>query len=526
VDHFSSGGWYVIVRACKNFSFVYSSFIDFSLIAYILLGTQALATCLVPKDRLEVIHQARISFQHDVQAVHNEEMARGADSALTKHLTYLLYHFCLADSERQREPSQKNLRLELSLTCDALESLYRASSEAVALSFQRLGLELCHLLVALLNRELKLRQQLMTTNDRNRNDASFEPCEPQSTPRLHEEERYGTLDAMDEENEIITDEGDLLLRQATKILGHFARVGEAIDPMAHHPGLLQSLIFLISLRPYDLVPWEARLSALWILANLACDVKNMPMMASTAGLVQSLVDVAKRPFTSADSLEMIIECLRSRSIASRAILNLSWAADNKILLAENNSLIQLLAELCVFRSVPYEIGLTRNSTTIQTILDKTRRHAVGALRNIAAAPRKTKIELCHSRNGHLLDVLTDAALNDPDTHVKDRALATIHNLAVYDTATMMVNHPALVLALKDVLSSNDLNASGCGDTGKNRDQETGDAHHQGDGTPRQHASATLLVLERAITPEMSCYENLRDLLDALKTAPNSTMTAV
>jgi hypothetical protein len=473
---------------------------------------------------LDAIHQARISFQHDVQAVHNEEIARGADFALTKHLTYLLYHYCYADSDRQRKKSQKNLRLELSLTCDAMESLYGASSEAVALSFQRLGLELCHLLVTLINHELNLRHQLMNTDNRNNADANAEQSEPQSPPRLYEEERNATLDAMDEETEIVTEEGDLLLRQATKILGHFARVGEAIESIAHYPGLLQSLIFLISLRPYDVVPWEARLSALWILANLACDVNNMPMMASTAGLVQSLVDVAKRPFASADSLETIMECLRSRSIASRAILNLSWVADNKILLAENTSLMQLLADLCILRSVPNEVGLARNSATIQTILDKTRRHAIGALRNIAAAPRKIKIELCHSRNGHLLDVLTDAALNDPDTHVKDRALATIHNLAVYDTATMMVNHPALVLALKDVLSSNDLNESGGGDTTRNREQETAESHHQGDGTPRQHASATLLVLERAITPEMSCYENLRDLLDALKTAPNSTTT--
>lgn len=496
--------------------------------SFIIFGIQALATCIVPKDRLEVIHQARITFQHDVQAVHNEEMTRGADSALTKHLTYLLYHYeyCLSSRDPQQQPTRSSLRLELSLTCDAMESLYRASSEAVALSFQRLGSELCNLLVTLLNHELKLRQHFMEQEYLKTNNVAttMESSEPQSPPRLHDEERYAAMDETEKDIEILTDEGDLLLRQATKILGHLARVGEAIEPMAHFPGLLQCLIVLISLRPYDLVPWEARLSALWILGNLACDVQNMPMIASTPGLLQCLVDVANRPFETADSLEMVMECLRSRSIASRAILNLSWAAENKILLAENTSLMQLLSELCVLRSVPSEIGLARNSTTIQGILDKTRRHAVGALRNIAAAPRKIKIELCHNHNGHLLDVLTDAALNDPDTHVKDRALATIHNLAVYDTATMMVNHPALVLALKDVLSSNDLSGSGYGDTSRQGDQETRDSLHQGDGTPRQHASATLLVLERAITPEMSCYENLRDLLDALKTAPNNTTT--
>jgi hypothetical protein len=328
------------------------------------------------------------------------------------------------------------------------------------------------------------------------------------------------------DEEILTAEGDLLLRKATKILGHFARVGEATEPMAHFPGLLRSLILLISVRPYDLVPWEARLSALWILANLACNAENMAMMACTTGLVQSLVNVAKRPITSADTFEMVMESLRSRSIASRAILNLSWASDNKILLAENTSMINLLAELCVLRLAPSEVGLARNSTTVQGILDTTRRHAVGALRNIAAAPRRIKIALCHHRNGHLLDVLTDAALNDPDTHVKDRALATIHNLAVYDTATIIVSHPALVLALKDVLlsspSSNSLDTRS-GDSNRRPGDDESNAHHPDDGTPRQHAAATLLVLERTITPDMDCYENLRDLLDALNNAPANTV---
>jgi hypothetical protein len=509
----------------------------------------AISTCIAPKDRLEAIQQARFSFQHDVQAVHNDEMASGADAALTKHMTYLIYHYS-NDETRHENPSggcdkqqqsghssrhfddisnaNVNIRLELSLTCDAMESLYRASSDVVAQSFRRLGPDLWLLLIKLLNHELNQRQEFMQNSfaGTSRHPQSEFILDEQGGANIKAKPNAEACESIPFDEEILTAEGDLLLRKATKILGHFARVGEATEPMAHFPGLLRSLILLISVRPYDLVPWEARLSALWILANLACNAENMAMMACTAGLVQSLVNVAKRPITSADTLEMVMESLRSRSIASRAILNLSWARDNKILLAENTSMINLLAELCVLRLAPSEVGLARNSTTVQGILDTTRRHAVGALRNIAAAPRRIKIALCHHRNGHLLDVLTDAALNDPDTHVKDRALATIHNLAVYDTATIIVSHPALVLALKDVLlsspSSNSLDTRS-GDSNRRPGDDESNAHHPDDGTPRQHAAATLLVLERTITPDMDCYENLRDLLDALNNAPANTV---
>lgn len=63
-----------------------------------------------------------------------------------------------------------------------------------------------------------------------------------------------------------------------------------------------------------------------------------------------------------------------------------------------------------------------------------------------------------------------------------------------------MNHPALVLALKDALMS---------------EMEC----HKDTGSPKSHASATLMVLERSITPDMASYENLRDLLDAVTPSP-------
>lgn len=452
-------------------------------------------------------------------------MASGADAALTKHLTFLVYHTQNTAEQRGKRTTSTpttaeathddSIRLELSLTCDAMESLFRASSSVVGVSFKRLGCELMQLIVTIIDVELRRRQvQLAAATI----DHALGQDEDQGgvrgfTTRQREEgnqaaatrdnvSRYITPPVLVAESKMT--EGDLLLRKATKLLGHFARVGEATEPMAHFPGVLGSLVELISLSPFQYAPWEARLSALWTVANLACNAENMQMMACTPGLVSSLVEVASRPLHATDSLEKTIEVLRSRSIASRAILNLSWSPENKICLSENAALIDLLAELIVLRSAV--VWSLNRSGTIQEILDTTRRHAAGALRNLAAAPRRIKVGLCNYKNGHLLDVLTDAALNDPDVPVKDRAFATIHNLAIYDTAEKIVSHPALVLALKDVLLSAD-------------DDDDDDRHI--DGTPKQHASATLLVLERTITPSMDSYENLRALLDALHPTNNS-----
>ena len=66
--------------------------------------------------------------------------------------------------------------------------------------------------------------------------------------------------------------GDLVLRKATKILGHYARIGKATKAIAHFPGLLGSMLNLINMRPYDTIPWEARLSCLWTIANVSSTI--------------------------------------------------------------------------------------------------------------------------------------------------------------------------------------------------------------------------------------------------------------
>jgi hypothetical protein len=596
---------------------------------------EAISTSIQPFERQEAVKKARDSFNHNVEAIHNDEIGSGADAVMVKHLTFLVYHYRLLQQQCQRlsadigacattkrkqdhftivmptntsdtnttnhydhSPLHKvnrdliDLRKEISWTLDAMESMYRASSSIVGASFERMGQEILNLLVTLVDDEIGQRMQIIMAHQQAESQQQDEqqiPQQqvPQQQPVLSKTSNCMSFDS-DEDNSLSTDmnytnihasfvnesdkyrckqedtttrdtsnedvrgdkkseirrplapppslpnmvvspssnsqkcisrfpndrlvkqnqesvtpgstpDGDLLLRKCTKLLGHLARVADATKTMAHYPGLMGSLINLVTLRPYECSPWDARLSSLWVLANLACNAENMRMMVCTPGLITALVDVASRPLQHSDSLETTMEILRSRSIASRAINNLSWAPENKLILAEHGTLIDLLAKLVICRNAP----VLHKSRTVQEILLSTRRYAAGALRNLAAAPRRIKIGLCDYKSGHLLNVMTDAALNDTDVEVQERALATIHNLAIQDTAQKIVNHPALVLALKDVLLSST--------------EEPGEEFHRGKSasTPREHASATLLVLERSITPDMDAYENLREILDAV-----------
>ena len=433
-------------------------------------------------------------------------------------------------------PEEETLPTLIDEVCSALEALemvYRASDTAVGESFQKIGQDLLHVLVTLIDEELHrrvvsgdtgsnmtnaTRVDLHSSLDKD-NAHAFKPIQKETTDNkemsvdssaaIKTGDVSQSTDSTPELQRPVTPlyvktgspEGNFLILKATKIIGNLARVGQSTKDLAYFPGLLSCLLHLVNYQPYDAIPWEARLSALWVLGQLACNPENMLMMTCTPGLVRSLVRVGCRALHAGDPMEVTMEVLRSRSLSSRALLNLSWKPENKIPLSENFALLELLTQLAVHRKAP----ALNNSRTVKSILLQTRCHAVGALRNLAAAPRRTKIHLCEYKNGHVLDALTDVALNEPDVGIRNRAFAAIHNLAVHDTAQKMVERPALVLALKDVLLEEDGTApSGNNDNNKGKE-----------GSPRSHASATLLVLERTITPEMDSYGNLRDLLDAV-----------
>ena len=485
----------------------------------------AVATAVGPEDRLRAIEGARETFGHDLQSLHDEELNSGADAILTKHLAFVLLPLIDATPSSNQlsvEDSINNLEdvtRELSLTLESLESIYKASSDAVGRSFKRVGKELVRLIMTTLIRELgrRVEENLVFEDQRVKSkgddcDCSNEGNMGSGDDDIDGDERVDRASTNNRDSrcktppelvnegpqtittDLVSPEGDIVIRHCTRILGHFARVGNVTKTLAHSPGLLGLLVNLITLYPYDRIPFEARLAGIWTLANLGCNGENMQMMVGTPGLIGGLVRVSCRCVHPGDTVERTVEILRGRSIASRCILNLSWDSENKVVLGTNEALVDLLAELAVNRHSPMA-----KSRTVREILVATRRHAVGALRNLAAAPRRSKLALVAHKDGHLLTVLTDAALNDPDQFVTDRALAAISNLAIQDTAQQLVKHPALILALKNVLLSTE--------------EEDKSAHEE--GTPRSHASATLLVLERSIRPEMPAYQNLRNLLDAL-----------
>ena len=453
---------------------------------------ERISACLRPDDRVEAIALATTSLDHGVEALHDEEITAGLDAVLAKHLGYLLLrHDCKPPEDR------RDLSREIADTCSTLEMVYRASVTTILERFNLIGGEVMDVLLKTINDELCNRLSVVEDPIEDDVEAAGKENVSLTDKEVKEEGRppgeAGSLGGEGNEgnqtSEVITfdrtEEGDTILCKATKTLGHFARVGDATRPMAYHPGLLSTLINLMNAQPHDSVPAEARLYAIFIIANLACHTENMVMMACHPELLTSLIAIASRSVTKSTSAETVIEVLRAQNIAGRALLNLSWAGENRIPMSEMPNLIHVLCKLALFRQPP------KRGRTIQELVLQTRQQAVGTLRYLAAAPRRNKIRLCEYENGVLLNILTEAVLNDPDEGVKKRAFATIHNLAVHDTARTMVEHPALVLALKGALlddNASDLKAS---------------------------AKGTLIVLERSITPDMDCYSNLRELLDAI-----------
>jgi hypothetical protein len=465
----------------------------------------AISRAVSYEDRRDAIGSAATSFDHNMQSLHDEEIEIGADAVLVKHLGFLM-----SRRTSQHKNTEQSLMHEISCTCEALEMVYRASPQMVSQSFQNFGLDVLATLIHLINDELTDRKGVKSKKGLSVRAAgsneSFDENQQEYSIPLDDDDSGGsrsvsppspTCPAMSEESG--RRDNDVMLRRATKVMGHFARVGAATQPMAYYPGLLSCLVNVLSFQPYYAVPAEVRLNSLWVLANLACNSENMVMMACHPKLVTSLVSMAARKIHTNDSVEVIVEIFRSQSIASRALVNLSWAPENRIPLSENTGLLDVLVPFAVLRHSPFG----KRGRTVREMMLQTRRHTIGTLKNLAAAPRRNKLQLCHYNHGSLLNILTDAALNDPDIHVKEGAFATIQNLAIHDTADMMVRNPALILALKDALLSSS-------DGAENENAAIGTERN------KASASATLLVLERSITPDnMDQYQTLRELLDSL-----------
>jgi len=447
-------------------------------------------------ERLRALEEALVTFDHNDREFHDAEIEAGADIALVKNLVLIQFKvsFCKEQASCDMEATR-----EIGSLLKCLECVYRASSDAVGKSFDRVGNDLLQILVHMINDERSSRMKIKTLSS---GDGS------QSKSTANSEDRTtggngGPVNTGNTANDGFRCARDLMIRKATKIIGHYARVGKATRPMARFPGFLDSILQLCNIRPYSMIPFEARLSCLWAIANLACNVDNMTMMIGTPNLIDSLITIGNRRPESGDTVESIMEILRAKSIVSRTLLNLSWSLENKVHMSKIPALSKVLCRLALERQAPY-----KNSKTMQNVLVQTRRHALASLRNICAAPKSSKISLCKYDDGKLLDTLTDVILNETDQSVINSSFTAIHNLAIPETSEVIVNRPALVLALKNVLLED-------GD-----DSREGERHT----VKCQCASATILVLERAITPDKSSYENFRELLDTINPSNSAENT--
>jgi hypothetical protein len=499
-------------------------------------------------DRKEAMYNACAAFDHGVQAAHDDEIRVGSDTAIFKHLTFLLFKRSMIEKEidhhsRSQKDSVPDLqhqvhdqekdhgkdqnsdndqpyemehdkeneinksdtnelgldhRLnsiseEIGFTLQGLEMVLRCSSDCVSVSYQRIGNEALPIILLLLQeqRAQKLEQRKRQNGFDLSHANSF-----QSTSTASTSVSEIKVDRTSSGHLIDRKINDGILKSCTKIIGHFARVGHLTDTLASAKYLLTTLRQIIAMPQDSHVPIQSRLNCLWIIANLACSAESMVKMANQPGLIDTLVEVASHPtakeekecYTVVDYLQII----RGRSIAIRALLNLSWAHENKIPLTEHTDLIEALLNTAAHR----ESSWSGHGKGVSWILMQSRRHAAGALRNLAAAPRRYKRRLCRLRDGNFLETLAEFATADPDSVVRDKIHATLFNLVSADTAKLFVEKKIVLDAIVNAATSND------NDGPKDPDC----------ASSREMAVQTLRELEKAIPEDEADYDALRPAL--------------
>lgn len=485
----------------------------------------AISDSLTTKDRLNAIYTACATFDHDIQAVHDEEISAGADIALCKHLSFLLLkrkntanvnnHTLI--SPFYNDAGEDNIAQEINDATKAIEMVLRCSANSLSIAFNRTGSELLPLLINEIQEQLIMRRNDRPLSPNNETSDASDSEKAMSGNATVDSEDYSTTSIVSINNQIAGYPPTTVdrrhrtsshhLKSCTKIIAHFARVGSLTENLAASKGLLSTLQYIISSQDdIGTVPVGARLNSLWTLANLACSAENMITMARSPGLLKTLVEVVSHPNKddedNAESVMQYMELLKLRSVALRAILNLSWAHENKALFSEDLHLVEVLLSTASHRSSKW-IGHRKG---VSGVLLQSRRHAAGALRNLAAAPRRTKKHLCHLRSGQFLDEIADIA-RDPDSHVRDKVHATLWNLVSADTAKLYTNK-------KDVL---DIIAREAMTTGSV--EERNDSAHM-------MAARTLRSLEKTIPEDEEGYNILRPILCMYESRLDSDCSSV
>ena len=293
------------------------------------------------------------------------------------------------------------------------------------------------------------------------------------------------------------------LKTCTKIIGHFARVGSLTETLATTPLLLDTLYDVISHsgnNNNEKMPIEATLNSLWIIANLSCSATNMILIAKHDQLKECLFGILSHPNTEeeekkCEDIDAFIRLLRIRAVAVRAVLNLSWAPENKIPFSENVDLMENLIRIASHSKSKW-LGSGRG---VSAILLQSRRHACGTLRNLAAAPRKYKRRLCRLESGKFLDILADVAKYDQDQEVQDKIHATLFNLVSADTAKLFTEKKGVL----NVIIAAAMNTSG----GKEKYNVDAPICKS-----KKMAENTLRSLEKALPEDDEGYDALRPTL--------------
>ena len=120
------------------------------------------------------------AFNHSNEAVHDEEIASLADSALCRLLSHLLFKEWYTDEfDNMPKARLSSLPEEILRTCQLFEMIYRCSKVKIAASYERVAPDMLLLLCHIIQHEIsRYRASLPNPEFRDVNTSSYESDNP------------------------------------------------------------------------------------------------------------------------------------------------------------------------------------------------------------------------------------------------------------------------------------------------------------------------------------------------------------
>eukprot|EP00545_Synedropsis_sp_CCMP1620_P013224 CAMPEP_0119032198 /NCGR_PEP_ID=MMETSP1176-20130426/41932_1 /TAXON_ID=265551 /ORGANISM="Synedropsis recta cf, Strain CCMP1620" /LENGTH=1081 /DNA_ID=CAMNT_0006988609 /DNA_START=42 /DNA_END=3284 /DNA_ORIENTATION=- len=225
-----------------------------------------------------------------------------------------------------------------------------------------------------------------------------------------------------------------------QVLRYFSRVLSAMVPMAHHPGLLDALVYQLERQPYgkhsdhfneydDGEPRTeedkeelaaARVDAIATIVNLACAEENKAKMAAYSGLLDAITMVAQN-----DPSE------EAREHAAIVLMNLAYEDENKEMMVQHPQMLETLVKL------------------VQDNSPFTRRYASAAMFTLACVVGNTERMAVYC-DGEILECLRRVLADDPVDEARINASEALFNMArnnTEETLQTMGDHPRLLATL-------------------------------------------------------------------------------